>query len=896
MVSRTFTLGRYTCVERLGNSLLGDLWRAKRFGLAGVERQLLLTKLGATLAADTQAVGRIQAALKVYAELEHPSFLRLLDQAPGTAGSDFFWAYEFVGFANLARLRAGLELQGGEAESAALLPTVAAQLGLTLAMALGTAHERGVVHGLLTPQAVWIDAQGQPRIADLGLAAALPRATLLSDPQVKAAEKFLAPEVLSGQPLTAASDVYGLGALLTELLGNAASRVSGEAARRVQSLESIARRAQAKTPSERYTSMRDLQQALALAGGSQGSAAREALTRVGQQFLLAGDTVPQPVTISERSSAEPLPPPPTGKISIGKASAATAGGRPGATPGAKPGEPGKKSGKDGPSAAGVAQPAAASPVEPRSTQEDTPLPASRPLLMNTDPRLRAVNPAAPEPAAPEPPRTNRPSGPQRVGSGMEWLTSGAEAAAPAGSASGPNKRGSKPNPVVGGAAKGAEKRTSADVPAVVDSGVSLRSTQPGMPQKRAPGPVSINPRARFGAAPKPAPVARVTPNDGGGTWQPSANTPTADVEPPPEELEWRSEDAADVLASTARPGEYPTLGAANEPSGSDEDLLSMGATRPAMEPVRIPTPRLGMPPADARIGDEPTNQVSVDAALLAQAQRSSTAVPPNTPPPAPPGPLYSAAQPLPPGIDPNLSSSESYVLRSTGLQDQISGEPSVVAPPPEPEPDPGLDASLRPQSNRWLGLVAVASLAAIVTVLIAYKFLLGGGGKDTGALADGGPGDGGAAKVTLPAVSPNEIPLTTKPVATVFVDGKERGTAPTTLKLTPGPHKLLLVAEDYKVLRRDITAGAPLSITLEKAVLPAAASGEGVLKVKCKTKGTLRITFDGHDTGKTCPSQVEGVAPGKHTVGFLDPATDELREKAVRVKKSGKETKVSVKF
>ena len=59
VVARTFTLGRYTCVERLGAGPVGEVWRAKRFGLVGVERQVYIHKLASVLSKDAAAQGRL---------------------------------------------------------------------------------------------------------------------------------------------------------------------------------------------------------------------------------------------------------------------------------------------------------------------------------------------------------------------------------------------------------------------------------------------------------------------------------------------------------------------------------------------------------------------------------------------------------------------------------------------------------------------------------------------------------------------------------------------------------------------------------------------------------------------------------------------------------------------
>ena len=142
----------------------------------------------------------------------------------------------------------------------------------------------------------------------------------------------------------------------------------------------------------------------------------------------------------------------------------------------------------------------------------------------------------------------------------------------------------------------------------------------------------------------------------------------------------------------------------------------------------------------------------------------------------------------------------------------------------------------------------------------------------------------------------DSLVLSSTPPATVIIDGAEKGKTPTTLKLTAGKHKLVLVAEEHQLLRRDVTGGNRLDIKLERAKLPEDVVGDAGLKIKCKTEGKLRILVDAHDTGRTCPTEDLSLAPGKYVFGFLDPATDELKEKKVKVKKGKKPAKVKVKF
>lgn len=89
-------------------------------------------------------------------------------------------------------------------------------IGGAVANALSAAHEAGVVHGGVTPHNVLFRRSGEPVLGDFGLAL---RERFSRDPMH--ALEYTAPETLRDDTRSAASDLYGLGAVLYAMLTGA---------------------------------------------------------------------------------------------------------------------------------------------------------------------------------------------------------------------------------------------------------------------------------------------------------------------------------------------------------------------------------------------------------------------------------------------------------------------------------------------------------------------------------------------------------------------------------------------------------------------------------------------------------------------------------------------------
>ena len=271
------TISHYKLLEKLGGGGMGVVYKAEDTRL---DRKVALKLLPRGLAHNEHALVRFRREAKAASALNHPNICAVYDI--GDEGEKAFIVMEFLDGVTLKFLIGANSLDLGQ-----LL-----EISGAVADALSAAHAKSIIHRDIKPENIFICDGGHPKVLDFGLAK-------INTPDLRPAESdtlaltevglvmgtlpYMSPEQLQGRCVDHRTDIFSLGAVVYEM-ATGQRPFSGETSLELSSsilrdtpkpvielrpelptgLHRIVDRCLSKEPEERYSSARELRDALDL--------------------------------------------------------------------------------------------------------------------------------------------------------------------------------------------------------------------------------------------------------------------------------------------------------------------------------------------------------------------------------------------------------------------------------------------------------------------------------------------------------------------------------------------------------------------------------------------------------------------------------------------------------
>jgi serine/threonine protein kinase/Tfp pilus assembly protein PilF len=199
-------LGDYELLEEVGRGGQGVVFRARQKSL---NRTVALKVISLGQWASKAHLKRFRLEAEAAARLEHPGIVPIHEV--GERDGSCYFSMKFV--------------EGGQLDEVVRRTPIsirqAAELIAKVARTVHYAHEHGILHRDIKPGNILLDDKGEPHLTDFGLARLVEtESTVTRTLEVLGTPSYMAPEQAVGNnaQVTGATDVYGLGAVLYQLM------------------------------------------------------------------------------------------------------------------------------------------------------------------------------------------------------------------------------------------------------------------------------------------------------------------------------------------------------------------------------------------------------------------------------------------------------------------------------------------------------------------------------------------------------------------------------------------------------------------------------------------------------------------------------------------------------
>ncbi|MEN7344195.1 MAG: tetratricopeptide repeat protein [Pseudomonadota bacterium] len=202
------TIQQYRIIDLLGEGGMGQVYLAERDD-QHYQQRVAIKVLGIQRPTD-ELVARFRAERQMLATLSHVNIAKLLDGGETDDGAPYFVMEHIDG-----------QSIDSYCDENGLNTKARLQLFTKVCAAVDHAHRNLIIHRDIKPSNIMVDASGEPKLLDFGIAKLLE--TDIDGLETRSSARMMSPlhaspEQVRGQPISVASDIYALGVLLYQML------------------------------------------------------------------------------------------------------------------------------------------------------------------------------------------------------------------------------------------------------------------------------------------------------------------------------------------------------------------------------------------------------------------------------------------------------------------------------------------------------------------------------------------------------------------------------------------------------------------------------------------------------------------------------------------------------
>src|SRR2546427_6059339 len=198
---------RYQLQDPIGRGGMATIYRGRDLRM---DRVVAIKVLREVYSTDAKFVARFQQEAKAASALQHPNSVQVYDY--GQTDGNYYIVMELVEGTDLRRY---LRSRGVLDIDRAVI------IAHDIALGLGAAHRRGIVHRDVKPQNVLVGRDGSIKLTDFGIASVykdINAERLTTTGMTLGTVQYYAPEQAQGEIVSPAADVYALGIVMYEML------------------------------------------------------------------------------------------------------------------------------------------------------------------------------------------------------------------------------------------------------------------------------------------------------------------------------------------------------------------------------------------------------------------------------------------------------------------------------------------------------------------------------------------------------------------------------------------------------------------------------------------------------------------------------------------------------